>query len=235
MAISDEQIQENAHIIVQQLILHSECLGPALCGDALGLHRIYQEALQKIANSEASNVAESNSYGHQDTAPSFLKRQTTFQLSWFQYQPMDVLLFYTSLVRMLAYCSSEATNDNSSSNTVSGKGGREGGPALTSAPHCQGQDPVTRSTSRHKQSVITRTRNILQNLIKTEEIVGILSFKFDSMKEQTLRPSHKESVLLFLDRVYGISCPDLLLQLLSQAFLPDVKCALQLAQVCSEF
>ena len=73
----------------------------------------------------------------------------------------------------------------------------------------------------------------MQNLIKAEEIVTILSFKSCTGKERGLSANHKEAALLFLDRVYGMPCLDLLLQLLNNAFIPDVKLALQLSQeVC---
>ena len=240
-AFADEQIQENAHIIVQQLIHRSECLGPALSADALGLHHIYQEVFQKIANTEASLVAESSSHHGSSSVPHGISRQPTVQFNW-SYQPaMDILIFYTSLVRLLAYCASKSTND--STKDGEGEGSKDGNVRLfndssvvssgAKFEHVCHQDPDTCSTSRHKQSVISRTRNILQNLIKTDDIVGILSSSFDSKKEHGLRPTNKEAVLLFLDRVYGIPCPELLLKLLSQAFLPDIKYALQLAKVCS--
>ncbi|KHN75295.1 Ryanodine receptor 44F [Toxocara canis] len=40
-----------------------------------------------------------------------------------------------------------------------------------------------------------------------------------------LLPNHKQSVLLFLDRVYGIDSQEMLFQLLEQSFLPDLRAA----------
>uniref|UniRef100_A0A9J2Q184 Uncharacterized protein n=1 Tax=Ascaris lumbricoides TaxID=6252 RepID=A0A9J2Q184_ASCLU len=40
-----------------------------------------------------------------------------------------------------------------------------------------------------------------------------------------LLPNHKQSVLLFLDRVYGIDSQEMLLQFLEQSFLPDLRAA----------
>lgn len=235
-SIADEQIQENAHIIVQQLIHHSECLGPALSADALGLHRVYQEAFQKIAECEASLVAEGNSYGHHESVPTprFLSRQSTLLFSWSDHPAVDILVFYTSLVRLLAYCASKSANDSTKEEGDRRDSFAAGVSSRASVASVSRHDQEACSMSRHKQSIISRTRNILQNLIKADEIVGILSSSFDSKTEQGLRPSHKEAVLLFLDRVYGMPSAELLLDLLSKAFLPDVKYALRLAQVCSQ-
>ncbi|CAJ0957143.1 unnamed protein product, partial [Mesorhabditis belari] len=47
----------------------------------------------------------------------------------------------------------------------------------------------------------------------------------DSGPQPGLLPSHKGSVLLFLDRVYGIDSAEVLFQLLEQSFLPDLRSA----------
>ena len=245
-AAADEQIQENAHVVVKQLVHHSECLGPALTADALGLHRIYKETFQKIADLDVEPVAESNGYKPQNgmhTHGPLLNRRSTFQFSWSERPAMDIVMFYTNLVRLLAHCSLDSTNfscknKNVPKTVVKRTCGKDESisvfeeesdvSAFSNASHSQGRG----STSRHKRSVICRTKSILQNLIKVGEIVDILSSPFVFKKGRGLLPCHKDAVLLFLDRVYGISCPDLLLKLLSQAFLPDVKCALLLAQVC---
>lgn len=46
-----------------------------------------------------------------------------------------------------------------------------------------------------------------------------------------LKPIHKRSVLLFLDRVYGIENQDMFFRLLEQSFLPDLRAATMLDQV----
>ena len=115
-----------------------------------------------------------------------------------------VLSFYTSLVRLLACCAPS---------------------------NCQSQLTGLSCTNKRKQSTAERTRNILQNLVKCDEIVGILSLQFSADYVNGLTPWHKEAALLFLDRVYGIGCQELLLQLLTDAILPDIKTTLKLTQV----
>lgn len=46
-----------------------------------------------------------------------------------------------------------------------------------------------------------------------------------------LTPPHKQSVVLFLERVYGIETQDLFFKLLEEAFLPDLRCATMLDRV----
>ena len=228
---ADEQIEENAHIIVQQLIHHSECLGPALAGEALGLNQVYSNAFRAMAD-EDSRDETSSSNGSQKRGPGTLMRRqtTTFQYSR-STSAHDTLIFYTRLIRLLAYCSCEVKqcSDGGADGDVTAGGNefqpneRNGGTA--------GLTSENKATNRHKQSIISRTRNILRNLVRVEELVGILSTKFRPNLETSIHPSHKEAVLLFLNRVYGITSPELLVTLISQAFLPDIKYALQLTKV----
>ena len=127
----------------------------------------------------------------------------------------EVLSFYTDLLLLMAYCASGVSCSHTHSS---------GGSAHTATP----------CVSKQKQSAIARTTNILQNLIKPEDLVGILSLKIaqgTASTERGLSPCHKEAAVLFLERVYGITNPELLLKLLTDAFLPDIKLALKLVQV----
>lgn len=47
-----------------------------------------------------------------------------------------------------------------------------------------------------------------------------------------LIPGHKQSVVLFLERVYGIETQELFFRLLEEAFLPDLRAATMLDRVC---
>lgn len=46
-----------------------------------------------------------------------------------------------------------------------------------------------------------------------------------------LIPGHKQSVVLFLERVYGIETQELFFTLLEEAFLPDLRTATMLDRV----
>ncbi len=218
--------------MVQQLIHHTECMGPAVGSCSVGLSSIYSEALQRgegegegegedtILPSYSRFTSTDSSSGSSGT----LKKQfTSFPSIAPNQDDASVLTFYTCLIRLLACC---ATN-----------------PATPSGPkekhYCSEQPQVyepgnpteSYSANRQKQSMISRTRSILQNLVRAEDIVAILSFKSFDGRDTGLSPFHKEAALLFFCRVYGIPGPEMLLQLLTNAFIPDIKLALQLSQV----
>ena len=202
-------------MIVRLLIQHSECLGPALAGDAHGLHKVYTIAIEQLAFSEAELPSNSQS---REPLNRFLSRGSTMssQSSILSCSPnlttQDVLSFYTDLLLLLAYCAAGTTSDHA----------HPGQSSAYSMQNC---------VNKQKQSAIARTRNILQNLIKTDDLVGILSLKFVRGPERGVSPSNKEAAVLFLERAYGITSPELLLKLLTDAFLPDLKLALKLVQV----
>ena len=80
-----------------------------------------------------------------------------------------------------------------------------------------------------------RARAILRSLVPLEDLEGVLSLKFTlqtlgpedegSDMPSGLIPSHKQSVVLFLERVYGVEDIELFYRLLEEAFLPDLRAA----------
>ncbi|CAH8503543.1 unnamed protein product [Dicrocoelium dendriticum] len=91
-----------------------------------------------------------------------------------------------------------------------------------------------------------RARSILQSLVSMSDLEGVLSLRFilppPKLELQTnedgeeewvdkagmppgLLPEHKASVVLFLERVYGISDAATFLRLLENGFLPDLRAA----------
>lgn len=50
-----------------------------------------------------------------------------------------------------------------------------------------------------------------------------------------LLPEHKAAVVLFMERVYGLSDPDTFVRLLENAFLPDMRAVTLLDSVCCTF
>jgi ryanodine receptor 2 len=88
-----------------------------------------------------------------------------------------------------------------------------------------------------------RARAILRSLVPLEDLQGALSLRFsfqslgfpgDTPKRDMppgLVPNHKQSIVLFLERVYGIEERDLFFRLLEDAFLPDLRAATMLDRV----
>ncbi|KAA3679890.1 ryanodine receptor 2 [Paragonimus westermani] len=105
--------------------------------------------------------------------------------------------------------------------------------------HCAPELETTKSES-------LRARSILQSLVSMNDLEGVLSLRFilppPKLEVQTnedgaeewvdkagmppgLLPDHKASVVLFLERVYGISDATTFLRLLENGFLPDLRAA----------
>ena len=198
-------------MIVRLLIHNSECLGRALAGEALGLQRVYEEAIDQlddtpeyltpIPNDSLDETAPP--LRHRDSSSSsssaVSRRSSGSFLNVTLLSTRMVLSYYTALIRLLASCA-------------------PGDPPRGHAP----------PPSQLKRSTAERTLNILCNLVRAEEVVGILALPYSRDELNGLSPPHKEAALLFLDRVYGMASNDLLLRLLSDAFLPDLKLALRL-------
>ena len=299
-------------MIVRLLIHHPECLGPALSGEAVGLHRVYEDALD--------HMLDTPQYGSSHASPRdsttdlgvfYLPRGTLSRGETIIY-PRDssppvvplpqrsssygnlnlmstqlVLSFYTSLVHLLAYCApgkqvltnkasngingsnsgttggsgssisgnsgtggsgSGTTSNNSGTTGASGSGissdrgatgasgsgtGSNNGTPGGSASGTSGTSGTT-SNSCSSSSVKTgaeQTCNILSNVISVGDLRGILSLSFARDGVQGIVPAHKEAALLFLSRVYGVPDCHHLRDLLTDAFLPDIKTALKMAAV----
>ncbi len=89
-----------------------------------------------------------------------------------------------------------------------------------------------------------RARSILRSLVSMDDLEGVLSLRFilpipssASMNDRLpgIQTNHKMSIVLFLDRVYGIPDQEMFFRLLETAFLPDIRCAIVLdSSSCAE-
>ena len=82
-------------------------------------------------------------------------------------------------------------------------------------------------------------------MVPLEDLLGVLSLQFQLIGvvpgeeppktdlPPGLRPPHKRSMVVFLERVYGIEERDLFYRLLEEAFLPDLRAATMLDRVSS--
>ena len=82
------------------------------------------------------------------------------------------------------------------------------------------------------------TKFRLQGLGKISQVNGIVPLLQDPSESGSdspsgLIPGHKQSMALFLERVYGIEDRDLFFRLLEEAFLPDLRVATMLERVRS--
>ena len=85
-----------------------------------------------------------------------------------------------------------------------------------------------------------RARSILRSLVSMEDLEGVLALRFilpipqqPALSEHLpgVQPNHKMSIVLFLERVYGIPDQTTFFRLLETGFLPDIRCAIILDSV----
>ena len=99
-----------------------------------------------------------------------------------------------------------------------------------------------------------RAKSILKSLVSMHDLEGVLGLKFLLPRKSTfaeihsrslrslpdensmppgLQPAHKMSIILFLERVYGIPDQETFFRLIEDAFLPDIRAATILDMVIS--
>ncbi|XP_064490365.1 ryanodine receptor-like isoform X2 [Ornithodoros turicata] len=86
-----------------------------------------------------------------------------------------------------------------------------------------------------------RARAILRSLVPLDDLLGALSLRFTLQTPRKgkdgqtksdlppgLQPNHKQSIVMFLERVYGVETPETFFRLLEDGFLPDLRAATML-------
>ncbi|GLG95824.1 Ryanodine receptor [Gryllus bimaculatus] len=204
--VNGESVEENANLVIRLLIRRPECLGPALRGEGEGLLRAIIDA-----NKMSERIAERRKL--LDEAEG-----TTAALGFEHPLPEGeddedyidtgsaILNFYCTLVDLLGRCAPDF------------------------AVILQGKNESLRA------------RAILRSLVPLEDLQGVLSLRFTLMQPAAgedrpksdmpsgLLPINKQSIVLFLERVYGIETQELFFRLLEEAFLPDLRAATMLGR-----
>ncbi|XP_049775985.1 ryanodine receptor [Schistocerca cancellata] len=202
--VNGESVEENANLVIRLLIRRPECLGPALRGEGEGLLRAIIDA-----NKMSERIA--------DRRKVMDEAEGTMTVMQFEHPLPEseddedyidtgaaILNFYCTLVDLLGRC------------------------APDSSVILQGKNESLRA------------RAILRSLVPLEDLQGVLSLKFTlqnpaageerpkSDMPSGLIPANKQSIVLFLERVYGIETQELFFRLLEEAFLPDLRAATML-------
>ncbi|XP_028968698.1 ryanodine receptor [Galendromus occidentalis] len=86
-----------------------------------------------------------------------------------------------------------------------------------------------------------RARAILRSLVPLDDLIGALSLRFTLRTPRRnkdgqlvsdlpagLHPKHKQSIALFLERVYGVETQEIFYRILENGFLPDLRSATML-------
>nr|XP_026484093.1 ryanodine receptor isoform X5 [Vanessa tameamea] len=200
--VNGESVEENANLVIRLLIRRPECLGPALRGEGEGLLKAIVDAnkmSERIADRRKLREMEQEG----DVSFSHPLPQSDDDEDYID-TGAAILNFYCTLVDLLGRCAPDA-----------------------------GVIALGKNES-------LRARAILRSLVPLEDLQGVLSLRFTlnnpaageerpkSDMPSGLIPGHKQSVGLFLERVYGIETQELFYRLLEEAFLPDLRAATML-------
>ncbi|XP_064536233.1 ryanodine receptor isoform X10 [Drosophila montana] len=199
--VNGESVEENANLVIRLLIRRPECLGPALRGEGEGLFRAIVEAnrmSERISDRcKMQDEAEGTIAGLNFTHPLPEGDGDDDYID----TGAAILNFYCTLVDLLGRCAPDV------------------------------------SVIEQGKNESLRARAILRSLVPLEDLQGVLSLKFTltqtapgeerpkSDMPSGLLPNNKQSIVLFLERVYGIETQDLFYRLLEDAFLPDLRTA----------
>ncbi|PNF29756.1 hypothetical protein B7P43_G10848 [Cryptotermes secundus] len=205
--VNGESVEENANLVIRLLIRRPECLGPALRGEGEGLLRAIIDA-----NKMSERIADRRKLMDEaEGTMSVLQFEHPLPESDEDEDYIDtgaaILNFYCTLVDLLGRCAPDAS--------VIAQGKNES----------------------------LRARAILRSLVPLEDLQGVLSLRFTQTNPAAgeerpksdmpsgLIPGNKQSIVLFLERVYGIETQELFYKLLEDAFLPDLRAATMLDRV----
>uniref|UniRef100_A0A4D5R9V0 Ryanodine receptor 44F n=1 Tax=Scolopendra viridis TaxID=118503 RepID=A0A4D5R9V0_SCOVI len=197
--VNGESVEENANLVIRLLIRRPECLGPALRGEGEGLLQAIYEA--NIMSERINSIK--NTQGAGDVINIGINHPVPNDEDE-DYIDMgaSILNFYCVLVDLLGRCAPDA------------------------------------STIEQGKNESLRARAILRSLVPLEDLEGVLGIQFTllSLKKEEnksdmptgLVPNHKQSIVMFLERVYGIEDQEVFFRLLENAFLPDLRAATML-------
>lgn len=96
-----------------------------------------------------------------------------------------------------------------------------------------GRCAPSEETIKMGKSDSIRARSILRSLVSMDDLEGVLALRFQlpipsqpELRLPGLEPAHKMSIVLFMERVYGIECQEKFFKILETAFLPDIRTAI---------
>ncbi len=197
--VNGESVEENANLVIKLLIRRPECLGPALQGEGEGLQSaVVSGNLMSEQIQHQIATGQMTELGYMHPAPQSEGDEDFIDTG------AAILSFYCTMVDVLGRCAPEA------------------------------------SLIAQGKNDSLRARAILRSLVPLDDLVGVLSLNFTvpmpglgpdlgkSDLPSGMVPNHKQSMALFLERVYGIEDRELFFNLLENAFLPDLRAATML-------
>ncbi|CAF4069276.1 unnamed protein product, partial [Rotaria sp. Silwood2] len=205
--VNGHTVEENADLVARLLIRRSDCLGPALRSEGGGLLKAIREGIAQLL------------YIARRQNPDDPVIQAAYQEIIDDESMHNLNEEYDHLQVRLPYADDEEYIDLDA--------------AQLSFYAILGEllgrcAPSEETIKMGKQNAI-RAKSSLKSLVSMHDLEGVLGLKFLLSNENSmppgLQPSHKMSIILFLERVYGSPDQETFFRLIEEAFLPDIRCA----------
>ncbi|CAF0745111.1 unnamed protein product, partial [Didymodactylos carnosus] len=203
--VNGDTVEENADLVVRLLIRHPDCLGPALRGEGGGLLKAIKEGIaQSLYIARRQN-------------PDDPLIQLAYQEMMDDESMHSLNDEYDRLQVRLPYEDDEDYIDLGAAELS----------FYAILVELLGRCAPSEETIKMGKPNAIRAKSILKSLVSMGDLEGVLGLKFLLSNEESmpsgLQPTHKMSIILFLERVYGIPDQETYFRLLEDAFLPDIR------------
>ncbi|CAF3538671.1 unnamed protein product [Rotaria sordida] len=205
--VNGDTVEENADLVVRLLIRRPDCLGPALRGEGGGLLKAIREGIaQSLYIARRQNPDDPVI---QAAYQEIIEDESMHNLNE-EYDRLQVRLPYEDDEEYIDLGAAELS-------------------FYAILVELLGRCAPSEETIKMGKPNAIRAKSILKSLVSMHDLEGVLGLKFLLPNENSmppgLQPAHKMSIILFLERVYGIPDQETLFRLIEDAFLPDIRSA----------
>ncbi|CAF2524137.1 unnamed protein product [Rotaria sp. Silwood2] len=205
--VNGDTVEENADLVVRLLIRRPDCLGPALRGEGGGLLKAIREGIaQSLYIARRQNPDDPVI---QAAYQEIIEDESMHNLNE-EYDRLQVRLPYEDDEEYIDLGAAELS-------------------FYAILVELLGRCAPSEETIKMGKPNAIRAKSILKSLVSMHDLEGVLGLKFLLPNENSmppgLQPAHKMSIILFLERVYGIPDQETFFRLIEDAFLPDIRSA----------
>ena len=217
-----ETIEENAAAIIRLLIQQPDCLGPCYINQHLSLVKMFSSCFSQINSLKSAKKPKRLTRANSRLTDTIVRLASETELPQISQSDYRQRSLHRSSTLNLFY---RQLNGLTSELTVS---------FYTLLVRVLGLcapsiDKGKNFSCTHKVQYSTEhILPFLRTLIGLEDLRDLLSLPMDVMP-----PTHKEALMVFLDRVYSSGDKRLVLDLIREAFLPDLKATIH--KVCHKY
>lgn len=236
--VNGESVEENANLVIRLLIRRPECLGPALRGEGEGLLQAIKDAINLSIAIQHQNQFRNACYDYplqqqqQQISPVVIINGNQLNIQLYPNKEDDdyidlgasILNFYCGLVDLLGRCApeekaiSEAKNECIRARAILR--------SLVPISDLEGVLALKFSFQQYDPNKIqTNDEESAEQPGRFKKNCLFISIVLIFIAILGIQAIHKQSIVLFLERVYGIETQEVFFRLLEDAFLPDLRTA----------